>query len=185
MLQLCLSPRSAAPTAMIRDLMLLTNCVQPFSAFSPRIACALPILQVRDTNAMVEEMMLLANCAVAAKTLAAFPSCSLLRRHQVPAPKQFEPLLKAAAAAGFTLDISDSKVRQETASIRLTLEIRLLKQGKVRLLHSAVPCHAVTHCCCTRSSLDAVARWADRAVADMPQLMRRCKPSVALMTRPT
>jgi exosome complex exonuclease DIS3/RRP44 len=33
---------------------------------------------------MVEEMMLLANVAVATAIVAAFPSCSLLRRHQTP-----------------------------------------------------------------------------------------------------
>lgn len=54
--------------------------------------------------------MLLANVSVAEKILAHFSSCSLLRRHQVPAPRQFEPLLKAAAAAGITLDVDNSKV---------------------------------------------------------------------------
>eukprot|EP00775_Hariotina_reticulata_P011972 gene11972-12115_t len=65
--------------------------------------------QVRDTNQMVEEMMLLANVAVASAIVARFPSCSLLRRHQTPAPRQFEPLLAAAASAGFSLDVSSSK----------------------------------------------------------------------------
>ncbi|KAL6771469.1 hypothetical protein ACKKBG_A26505 [Auxenochlorella protothecoides x Auxenochlorella symbiontica] len=65
--------------------------------------------QLRDTNQMVEEMMLLANCSVAEATLGAFPACSLLRRHPTPAPRQFEPLLRAAAAAGFAIDASSSK----------------------------------------------------------------------------
>lgn len=52
--------------------------------------------------------MLLANVAVATAIVAAFPSCSLLRRHQTPAPRQFEPLLAAATSAGFTLDVSNS-----------------------------------------------------------------------------
>ncbi|GFR51506.1 hypothetical protein Agub_g13921 [Astrephomene gubernaculifera] len=64
--------------------------------------------QVRETNQMVEEMMLLANIAVAEKTLRHFTACALLRRHQTPPPRQFEPILKAAAAAGFNLDVSSS-----------------------------------------------------------------------------
>lgn len=68
------------------------------------------VFKVREANQMVEEMMLLANVAVAEKILYHFPSCSLLRHHQTPAPRQFEPLLKAAAAAGISLDISSSKV---------------------------------------------------------------------------
>jgi exosome complex exonuclease DIS3/RRP44 len=56
----------------------------------------------------VEEFMLLANCAVADKILSAFPACALLRRHPPPTPRMLEPLLKAAAAAGVTLDVSSS-----------------------------------------------------------------------------
>lgn len=59
---------------------------------------------------MVEEMMLLANCTVAERTLAAFPALSLLRRHPTPPPKHFEPLLRAAAAAGASIDPTTSKV---------------------------------------------------------------------------
>ncbi|KAG2423316.1 hypothetical protein HXX76_015463 [Chlamydomonas incerta] len=65
--------------------------------------------QIRDTNQMVEEMMLLANVAVAEKTLRHFASCALLRRHQTPSERQFEPILKAAAAAGFALDVASSR----------------------------------------------------------------------------
>lgn len=65
---------------------------------------------MRETNQMVEEMMLLANCTVAEATLRAFPACSLLRRHPVPPPRQFEPLLRAAAAVGISIDPSTSKV---------------------------------------------------------------------------
>ena len=59
---------------------------------------------------MVEEMMLLANCTVAEHILMHFPSVALLRRHPTPPPRQFEPLLAAAAAAGISLDTSSSKV---------------------------------------------------------------------------
>jgi exosome complex exonuclease DIS3/RRP44 len=64
---------------------------------------------------MVEEMMLLANVTVAEHVLSCFAGCTLLRRHQVPPPRQFEPLLKAAHAAHFSLDISSSKVGMRLA----------------------------------------------------------------------
>ena len=64
--------------------------------------------QVREANQMVEEMMLLANCSVADATLRAFPACALLRRHEPPAPRAFEPLLRAAAAAGVAVDCATS-----------------------------------------------------------------------------
>lgn len=67
-------------------------------------------MQVREANQMVEEMMLLANCTVAERILSSFSACALLRRHPVPPPRQFEPLLRAAAACGFQLDVSSSKV---------------------------------------------------------------------------
>lgn len=70
--------------------------------------------QVRETNQMVEEMMLLANCTVAERCLASFAACSLLRRHPTPPPRQFEPLLRAAAAAGVSIDPSTSKVRSRS-----------------------------------------------------------------------
>ena len=54
--------------------------------------------------------MLLANVTVAEHVLSHFAGCTLLRRHQVPPPRQFEPLLKAASAAHFLIDISSSKV---------------------------------------------------------------------------
>ena len=59
---------------------------------------------------MVEEMMLLANISVAEKIVQHFPSCSLLRRHPTPEPRRFQPVIKAAASAGFTIDITTSKV---------------------------------------------------------------------------
>ncbi|KAI3428619.1 hypothetical protein D9Q98_007442 [Chlorella vulgaris] len=70
--------------------------------------------QVREANQMVEEMMLLANCTVAKFTLRHFPACAMLRRHPVPPPRQFEPLLRAAAAAGVSIDPSSSKTLAES-----------------------------------------------------------------------
>lgn len=49
--------------------------------------------------------------------LAAYPACALLRRHPTPPPRQFEPLLAAASAAGFTLDVSTSRVQPCWSSI--------------------------------------------------------------------
>lgn len=49
--------------------------------------------------------------AVAEFTLRNFPACAMLRRHPVPPPRQFEPLLRAAAAVGASIDPSTSKVR--------------------------------------------------------------------------
>jgi len=63
----------------------------------------------RETNAMVEEFMLAANVAVAARIHATFPHVALLRRHPRPAGEMFAPLLRAAASAGFALDVSSSK----------------------------------------------------------------------------
>ena len=65
--------------------------------------------QMREANQMVEEMMLLANISVAEKIVSHFSSCSLLRRHPVPPPRQFEPIIKAAASAGFVISVDTSK----------------------------------------------------------------------------
>ncbi|KAL4428262.1 hypothetical protein ABPG75_002351 [Micractinium tetrahymenae] len=70
--------------------------------------------QVREANQMVEEMMLLANCTVAEFTLRHFPACAMLRRHPVPPPRQFEQLLRAAAAVGASIDPSTSKSLAES-----------------------------------------------------------------------
>lgn len=70
--------------------------------------------QVREANQMVEEMMLLANCTVAEFTLRHFPACAMLRRHPVPPPRQFEPLLRAAAAVGASIDPTTSKSLAES-----------------------------------------------------------------------
>ena len=82
---------------------------------------------------MVEEMMLLANGTVAEHVLAHFAGCTLLRRHQIPPPRQFEPLLKAASAAHFSIDISSSKVTQEDVSSACATT------GK----KPALPCHSL------------------------------------------
>ncbi|XP_062581168.1 exosome complex exonuclease RRP44-like [Saccostrea cucullata] len=65
--------------------------------------------QIRDTNFMVEEFMLLANVSTAQKTLQEFPDCSCLRRHPIPPPSNFDPLIKAAQSKGFKIDVSSGK----------------------------------------------------------------------------
>lgn len=74
----------------------------------------LGMYQVREANQMVEELMLLANISVAEKIVHHFASCSLLRRHPTPAPRQFEPIVKAAASAGFTIETETSKALAES-----------------------------------------------------------------------
>ncbi len=68
--------------------------------------------------------MLLANCTVAEHILMHFPSVALLRRHPTPPPRQFEPLLAAAAAAGISLDTSSSKVPFLRLENDLLLQVR-------------------------------------------------------------
>lgn len=68
--------------------------------------------QVREANQMVEEMMLLANITVAEHILKHFPAQALLRRHPVPPPRQFEPLVKAAVAAGVSINPETSQVNE-------------------------------------------------------------------------
>jgi exosome complex exonuclease DIS3/RRP44 len=70
--------------------------------------------EIRETNKMVEEFMLLANIVVAEKTLKHFPHCAMLRRHPKPSNEMFESLLKAAAAGGYKLDVSNSKLLNDT-----------------------------------------------------------------------
>jgi len=83
---------------------------------------------------MVEEMMLLANVTVAEHVLSHFAGCALLRRHQVPPPRQFEPLLKAASAAHFSVDISSSKVSLDG---KHTLRCRQAFLGSILNIESA------------------------------------------------
>eukprot|EP00850_Spirogloea_muscicola_P015313 SM000116S24234 [mRNA] locus=s116:202438:210497:+ [translate_table: standard] len=71
--------------------------------------------QVREANQMVEEFMLAANISVATKILSFCPATSLLRRHPVPKPKMFEPLLQTAAAVG--IDISTATSRELADSL--------------------------------------------------------------------
>jgi exosome complex exonuclease DIS3/RRP44 len=64
---------------------------------------------LKEANAMVEEWMLLANITVAKKILKHYPTLSILRRHQPPSIDQLRPLQLSAKAAGFNLNLSNSK----------------------------------------------------------------------------
>lgn len=70
--------------------------------------------QLREANALVEEFMLLANISVAKKILEHFPTFSLLRRHPVPTPASFEPLIKAGGIMGFDINPETSKTLNES-----------------------------------------------------------------------
>uniref|UniRef100_A0A8D9BV86 Protein DIS3 homolog n=1 Tax=Cacopsylla melanoneura TaxID=428564 RepID=A0A8D9BV86_9HEMI len=65
--------------------------------------------KMRETNSMVEEFMLLANITVAEKIFHEFPDNAMLRRHPVPPPANFEPLIHAAKRQGFELNVSTGK----------------------------------------------------------------------------
>lgn len=95
--------------------------------------------QVREANQMVEEMMLLANITVAEHILKHFPAQALLRRHPVPPPRQFEPLLKAAVAAGVSINPETSQVRRICQGCAMTL-LRFC-QGCANVVPGDVTCH--------------------------------------------
>jgi exosome complex exonuclease DIS3/RRP44 len=58
---------------------------------------------------MVEEFMLLANCSVAEHIKNEFPQSAVLRRHPAPPNSNFDPLIRAAKAAGFHLNVNSSR----------------------------------------------------------------------------
>lgn len=68
-----------------------------------------------ESHSMVEEFMLLANCSVAEFTLNSFREFAVLRRHPVPPPSNFEPLLQAARSHGITVIVDEgSKALNES-----------------------------------------------------------------------
>lgn len=132
--------------------------------------------QLRETNQMVEEMMLLANCTVAEHILRAFPACALLRRHPTPEPKQFEPLLNAAAAVGIDIDPDTSKV-----TIWLLWVFTIVVCG-INLSTSTQPVHIrqpVTSTQTLAASLDAAQREDDPLFNKLLRIMAtRCMTQV-------
>ena len=98
----------------------------------------------RETNKMVEEMMLLANVSTAERILEAYPAAAMLRRHPIPDQKMFEPLLKAANACGFDIDVQSNR----TLATSLDAAVRpeddyfntLLRLQATRCMSQAVYC---------------------------------------------
>jgi exosome complex exonuclease DIS3/RRP44 len=72
------------------------------------------VYEIRETNKMVEEFMLLANIVVAERILKHFPHCALLRRHPKPSDEMFEPLIRAATSAGYSIDASNSRLLNDS-----------------------------------------------------------------------
>lgn len=98
----------------------------------------------RETNKMVEEMMLLANVSTAERILQSFPAAAMLRRHPIPEQKMFDPLLKAAGACGFEIDVQSNR----TLATSLDAAVRpedpyfntLLRLQATRCMSQAVYC---------------------------------------------
>ncbi|PIK49709.1 hypothetical protein BSL78_13385, partial [Apostichopus japonicus] len=96
---------------------------------------------IRETNSMVEEFMLLANTSVARKILGDFTKSSLLRRHPVPPPSQYE-MEQGALARGFKLEIDNgltlSKSLDEAVMEENPLFNTLLRMLTTRCMTQAV-----------------------------------------------
>ncbi|KAJ9518542.1 hypothetical protein QJQ45_018546, partial [Haematococcus lacustris] len=136
--------------------------------------------QVLDTNHMVEELMLLANVAVAEKVARHFPSCSLLRRHPTPPPRQFEPILKAAAAVGLTLDVSSSKALAESLDAAVRAEDAYFNK-LVRIMSTRCMTQAVYFCSGEQELLKGKAKQKQprQTAADSSSAKQLGQPAVA------
>jgi exosome complex exonuclease DIS3/RRP44 len=103
----------------------------------------------REANQMVEEMMLLANVASAEAILKAYPSHALLRRHPTPAPRMFDPLLKACAASGVVIDVTSSRALADSLDAAVRPEDpyfnTLLRIVATRCMSQAVYCVSGAH----------------------------------------
>lgn len=70
--------------------------------------------QMLETNSLVEEFMLLANISVAQRILEEFPDSACLRRHPVPPPSFYKPIVELAASRGFILCCDSGKALAES-----------------------------------------------------------------------
>ena len=71
---------------------------------------------------MVAEWMIFANASVAERIYEAFPTQALLRRHPFPSSRKFEPVEKAAAAAGLDFDSSTTQSIAQSLQRVMSLE---------------------------------------------------------------
>jgi len=98
--------------------------------------------QMREANSVVEEFMLLANVSVGKRIVECYPTFALLRRHPVPAPEMFDPLIRAAAAAGFTIRVDSSKALADSLDLAVVPDFpffnKLLRMLATRCMTQAL-----------------------------------------------
>uniref|UniRef100_A0A914US77 Protein DIS3 homolog n=1 Tax=Plectus sambesii TaxID=2011161 RepID=A0A914US77_9BILA len=95
-----------------------------------------------QTNNMVEEFMLLANISVAQKINDEFPDCAVLRRHPVPAPANYKPVIQAAESRGFKLVVDSGKAIAESLD-RATIDANPFFNTMLRILTTRCMTQAV------------------------------------------
>ncbi|ORZ18488.1 hypothetical protein BCR42DRAFT_410935 [Absidia repens] len=66
------------------------------------------VFEAKEANKLVEEFMLLANISVAQKIWEAYPSCSLLRRHECPIERRLNQFLELTGELGYDFDIGSA-----------------------------------------------------------------------------
>merc|ERR1719433_2270684 len=81
---------------------------------------------MRDTNSMVEEFMLAANISAAQRIFQNFPDCAMLRRHPAPPPSNFDPLVKAAAQQGFTINTDSLNAAVDPNNAYMNTMLRMI-----------------------------------------------------------
>jgi exosome complex exonuclease DIS3/RRP44 len=91
---------------------------------------------------LVIRFMLLANISVGKRIVECYPTFALLRRHPVPSPDMFEPLIRAAAAAGFTIKCDSSRALADSLDLCVVPEFpffnKLIRMLATRCLTQAI-----------------------------------------------
>jgi len=94
-----------------------------------------------ESHSMVEEFMLLANCSVAKFTLETFREFALLRRHPIPPPSNFEPLLLAAKAHGIKIVVDQGSKALNESIMNQPVELKsILRVLTTRCMTQALYC---------------------------------------------
>ncbi|OXA50994.1 Exosome complex exonuclease RRP44 [Folsomia candida] len=94
-----------------------------------------------ESHSLVEEFMLLANCSVAKFTLETFREFSLLRRHPIPPPANFEPLQLAAKAHGIKIVVDEGSKALNESLERQPAELKsILRVLTTRCMTQALYC---------------------------------------------